>query len=320
LVIKGLDAFIDFTKKDMLDNVKENLCCPSKHCKNEKKYCVDDVLRSHLIKHGFMEDYRCWNKHVDEGLNEAKMRDSYVEREVPTAVEDHNDVNEADILGSADDDIEFQMHNIEEMVRNVVRHGDDDQYSNGELAKYKKMIKDSKKPFYHGCAAQYTRLFVMVNLFQLKVSNRWSDCIFKYLLMLLKDKLTQDNAILKTVYETKQIIYLLGLEVEKIHTYKNDCILYRGPEYEDLEKCPICGLDRFNYRKVGSDDENCNRNRRKGRPKKVFWYFSIIAHLNRWFVNKKELELLRWHKEKHKQDVEMIRHPADATQWQNIDS
>jgi hypothetical protein len=26
---------------------------------------------SHLIKHGFIEDYRCWNKHGDEGLNKA---------------------------------------------------------------------------------------------------------------------------------------------------------------------------------------------------------------------------------------------------------
>jgi hypothetical protein len=59
------------------------------------------------------------------------------------------------------------VHNIEEMERNVKRHGNDDQYSNGELAKYKKMIEDSKKPFYHGCVAQYTRLFVMVKLFQL---------------------------------------------------------------------------------------------------------------------------------------------------------
>jgi hypothetical protein len=40
--------------------------------------------------------------------------------------------------------------------------------------------------------------------------------------------------------------------------------------------------------------------------------------LKHWFVNK-ESELLRWHKEKHKQDGRMIRHPADATQWQNID-
>jgi hypothetical protein len=56
--IKGLDEFIDFTKKDMLDNVRGNLCYPFKHCRNEKKYCADDVLISHLIKHGFMEYHR----------------------------------------------------------------------------------------------------------------------------------------------------------------------------------------------------------------------------------------------------------------------
>jgi hypothetical protein len=43
--MKGLDAFVNFMKKDMLDNIRENLCCPCKHCKNEKKYCTDDVLR-----------------------------------------------------------------------------------------------------------------------------------------------------------------------------------------------------------------------------------------------------------------------------------
>jgi hypothetical protein len=101
-----------------------------------------------------MEDYRCWNKHGEEGLNEAKMRDSYLEREVPIGVEeDHDDVNEADILEFNDDDIKFQVHSIEEMVHNVDKYGDDDQYSNGKLAKYKKMIKDSKKLFYNACAA-----------------------------------------------------------------------------------------------------------------------------------------------------------------------
>jgi hypothetical protein len=203
--IKGVDAFIDFMKKDMLDNIRENICCPCKHCKNEKRYHTDGVLRSHLIKHGFKEDYRCWNKHGEEGLNEVEVRDSYIEREVPTGVnEDHDDdANEGDILGLTDDDIEFQVHNIEEMVHNVERYGDDDQYSNGELAKYKKMIKDSKKPLYHGCVAQYTRLFTMVKLFQLKASNGWSDYSFKELLMLLKDVLPQGNTVPETIYEAK---------------------------------------------------------------------------------------------------------------------
>jgi hypothetical protein len=132
------------------------------------------------------------------------MRDSYVERVVPTNVEeDHDDVNETDILWFTDDDIDFLVHNIEEMVCNVERHSDDDQYSNDELVKYKKMIKDSKKPFYHGCAAQYMRLFAMVKLFQLKASNGWSDCSFKDLLALLEDMLPQGNAVPETIYQVK---------------------------------------------------------------------------------------------------------------------
>jgi hypothetical protein len=79
--IKGVDAFIDFTKKDMLDNIRRNVCCPYKHCKSENRYRTYDVFMSHLIKHVFMEDYRCWNKHGEEGINEAEMRDSYPERE-----------------------------------------------------------------------------------------------------------------------------------------------------------------------------------------------------------------------------------------------
>jgi hypothetical protein len=69
------------------------------------------------------------------------------------------------------------------------------------------------------------------------------------------------------------------MAVEKIHVCKNDCILYCGPEYEDLEKCPICGLGQFNRKTYGDDDDNCNR--RKGGPKKVFWYVPIIPRLKR---------------------------------------
>jgi hypothetical protein len=76
--IKGLDAFIDFVKKDMLGNIRGNICCPCRHWINEKRYRADVMLWSHLIKHGFMEDYRCWNKHGEEGLNEVEMRDSYL--------------------------------------------------------------------------------------------------------------------------------------------------------------------------------------------------------------------------------------------------
>jgi hypothetical protein len=59
--------------------------------------------------------------------------------EVPTdgVEEEDDDVNDADILRLNDDDIVSRVDNIKEMVCNVERHTDDDQYSNGELAKYK---------------------------------------------------------------------------------------------------------------------------------------------------------------------------------------
>jgi hypothetical protein len=48
-----------------------------------------------------------------------------------------------------------------------------------------------------------------------KVSNGWSDYSFKDLLMLLKDMLPQCNIVPETVYEAKQIICPLSLEMEK---------------------------------------------------------------------------------------------------------
>jgi hypothetical protein len=91
--------------------------------------------------------------------------------------------------------------------------------------------------------------------------------------MLLKDALPQGNVVPEIIYEAKQIIYLLDLEVEKIQACKNDCILYCGAEYEGLEKCPICGLDRFNRRKDGGDDENRNIKEEKAGLKRCFGAF-----------------------------------------------
>jgi len=283
--MKGVEAFIDFAKKSMMDNARYYICCPCKYCKNEKKYCTTDVLKSHLIMHGFMDDYRCWNKHREKGLNEAELRDA-LEREIRMGVEeeDQDDVNEADMLGLSDDDIMCQVENIEEMVRNVEGNADDE-YNKGEMTKYKKMLEDSKKPLYPGSAVECTRLFAMVKLFWLKASNGWSDVSFKELLMVLKDMLPQGNLIPESVYEAKQIICPFGLEVEKVHACKKDYILYRGEEYADLTKCPVCGLDRFNRRRDGGDGVIVH-----GLPKKVFWYFPIIPRLKRWFANKKEAE------------------------------
>jgi hypothetical protein len=87
-ILKGLMHLSISRRKICWTTLEGNLCCLCKYCNNEKKYCTDDVLRSHMIKHGFMEDYHCWDKYGEEGLNNVEMRDSYLKREVPTGVEE----------------------------------------------------------------------------------------------------------------------------------------------------------------------------------------------------------------------------------------
>jgi hypothetical protein len=48
------------------------------------------------------------------------------------------------------------------------------------------------------------------------------------------------------------------------------------------------------------------------------WYAPIIPCLKCLFRNKDHAKLLRWHKEDRKID-NMLRHPADGSQWRAID-
>lgn len=68
---------------------------------------------------------------------------------------------------------------------------------------------------------------------QLKANHHFTDRGFKALLDLIHDMLPEKNEIPKSTYEAKKIISPMGLEVEKIHACKEDCILFRG-EYKDL--------------------------------------------------------------------------------------
>jgi hypothetical protein len=120
--------------------------------------------------------------------------------------------------------------------------------------------------------------------------------------------LLEGNQIAEFVYEAKKIIYPLGIEVEKIHACKNNCVLFRG-DYVDLDKCPKSGYDRYKRKKDVGDDNNADdenepdeiRGKKKkantGAPVRVAWYFCIIPQLRRWFATRKEAQLLCWHDE-----------------------
>jgi hypothetical protein len=67
----------------------------------------------------------------------------------------------------------------------------------------------------------------------------------------------EGNQIAESVYVAKKIICPLGIEVEKIHACKKNCVLFRG-DYADLNKCPKCCYDQYKRNKNGGDDNNAD--------------------------------------------------------------
>jgi hypothetical protein len=110
----------------------------------------------------------------------------------------------------------------------------------------------------------------------------------------------------------------LVLEIHKIHACPNDCILYSG-EYENLDACPVCCASWYKIKRDDPGDvESDGEHPRKRILAKVMWYAPIIPRLKCLFRNKEHAKLLRWHKEDRKVD-NMLRHPADGSQWRAID-
>ena len=57
----------------------------------------------------------------------------------------------------------------------------------------------------------------------------------------------------------------------------------------------------------------------------MVWYFPITPRLQRYFVDPKEAKLMQWHAEREKPEEDpekgrILTHPADASQWQELDA
>ena len=79
-----------------------------------------------------------------------------------------------------------------------------------------------------------------------------------------------------STYEAKKVVCPLGLEVQKIHACINDCILYRGEEYENFDACPVCGALCYKIIRDDPGDVEGEQCPRKRVPAKVMWYAPII--------------------------------------------
>ena len=131
-----------------------------------------------------------------------------------------------------DDDSPQNGNELDQMLYDVEDNFKDDR----AYSKFVALLEDSEKPLY--TCSKYTKLSVVLELLRVKASGGWSDKSFTSLLGLLCDMLPKGNLMPEDTYRAKKVLCPLGLQVEKIHACKNDCILYRK-EYADLRSCPL---------------------------------------------------------------------------------
>src|SRR5664279_5348476 len=307
--INGLHKFLRVAEANKRNGF---ICCPCSVCKNTKDYSSSKTLHFHLLQSGFMSGYNCWTKHGERGVimedNEEEEDDDnypmFPEHGGTTMGEEAEEeaiVDEppADDLGRAILDAQINCE------------------SENERLKLERMLEDHKKLLYPNCEDGQKKLGTTLELMQWKAENGVSDKGFEKLLKILKKMLPKDNELPPSTYEAKKVVCPLGLEVQKIHACINDCIRYRGEEYENLNACPVCGTLRYKISRDDPGDIEGERSRNRV-PAKVMWYAPIIPRLKRLFQNKEHAKLLRWHKEDRKKDV-MLRHPADGSRWRKID-
>jgi hypothetical protein len=143
-----------------------------------------------------------------------------------------------------------------------------------------------------------------------KAETGVTDSSFKKLLVLMKKMLPRKNKLPASKCEAKKLVCPLGLDVQKIYACPNDCILYCGEKYKNMDKCPVCTAFRYKIRKDDPGDIE-DESPRKRVPAKVMWYALIIPRLKRLFRNKEHAKLLRWHMEDRMKD-DKLRHPANG--------
>ena len=285
--INGVHSFLQVAEANKRDGF---MCCPCGVCKNDKTYSNSRDIHIHLFTSGFMSGYNCWTKHRERGVlmeenEEEEDDDNYhgFPEYGGTTMGEENEEQEAEEEASHEPADDFGRA-IADAKRNCE--------SEREKLKFDRMLEDHKKGLYPNCEDGNTKLGTALELLQWKAENGIPDKGFGKLLKIFKKRLPKDNELPDSTYQAKKLLCPLGVEVQKIHACPNDCILYRGEEYENLNECPVCGALRYKIRRDDPGEVVGDRPRKRVAAM-VMWYAPIIPRLKRLFRNKEHAKLLR---------------------------
>jgi len=203
-----------------------------------------------------MPNYICWTKHGETGVvMEEGEEEQWVNDDIIVEYGAFNDT----AMGKTKEKVGAEEEPNDDLGQ-AIRDAQRECESEKEKMKFDHMLEDHKKLLYPTCDAGQKKLGTTLELLQWKAKNGVSNKGFGELLKIQKKMLPKDNKLSTTTYEAKLVVCPLGLEIEKIHTCPNDCILYK--EYENLDACPVCHASRFKIRR--DDPSNVDGERTVG--------------------------------------------------------
>jgi hypothetical protein len=236
-----------------------------------------------------MSGYNCWTKHGERGVmmedGEEENDDNYHQM-----FPEYGDI----AMEDSEEEVGDERASVElaDDLSQVISDAKRDCETEKERLQFKQMLQDHKKLLYPNCEDGQKKLGSTLELLRWKTEDGVTDSRFNKLLIMMKKLLPRDNELPASTYEAKKLVCPLGLDVQKIHACPNNCILYRGKEYENLDACPICTALRYKIRWDDPGDVEGDPPRRRV-PAKVIWYAPVIPRLKHLFRNKEHAKLMR---------------------------
>ncbi|GLT42189.1 hypothetical protein SLA2020_162040 [Shorea laevis] len=304
--LKGVEDFLQFAFAHTEEDV---IPCPCTHCNNGDLELSKEEVRAHLIMWGIVKGYTRWLYHGEFTAKEKQMCDkmdlNVDSDDILDMIHDAAGPNVLEAISKYDDEQEpNETSNFQSLKQNE------------EAFKFLKLLKAAQQPLYPGCE-NFTKLSLIVKLFQIKCLYGLSDTAVNAILKLFKEALPSDDTLPDSFQVARKMIRDLGLHYDKIDACENDCMLF-WKEHEKAEHCLICGQSRWKEIETktnkGPKHEKCG----KKIPRKVLRYFPLKKRLQRLFMSTKTASDMRWHDEQRPKDG-VIRHPADSDAWKSFD-
>ena len=89
------------------------------------------------------------------------------------------------------------------------------------------MLDAANNLLWPGCE-NHSQLLVVATMLNINVEHHLSERAFDAISKLMKEVVPKKNLIAQSFYETKRMVWGLGLPIEKIHCCPNGCMIYWG--------------------------------------------------------------------------------------------